>query len=586
MPRKVPVVVALVVSAMVASTAGAQMRLARPVAISASAAGAHLVGVVRDDAGRSVIGVSILALGTTLGAAETDSTGRYALFLPIGDYVVRAVRDGYVSTFRETVRVQNSATIERDITLTRAAGSGLPAAPAGDDAAAHSERAWRLRHLPRTVLRDEGFGDSVATNESRPRSAAATFLPDLSGEINLLTTASARPALGTAAPAVVPHSVADVALGTSGLRGDWTVRAAMTATDLPSWTLAGEYSGDADRQHVLRAGASYSAQMFATGDEVRFGGGAAPGQRAVGEVYGSDLWHVNPRVDLDYGVRLDRYDYLDQPDLASERAAIRLRVFPALYLTAGASHRMAAPGADQFLPPSDAGPWLPPERTFESLVSGDALLPERVQRGEVGIEREITPTLVAGVHWFSEQTTGQLATLFDPGAAGAFAHYYVASPGDVFTRGWTLGLSGHLARHVRGRIDYASAAAAWMSPERAAALWAAMPQAARPFAGRLHDVQATVDADLPATSTRVTVAYRLDTAFSGSSPDATGSRPGNRFSVVLRQALPCRMTGGSLQVFVALRTLLHDNASAVSFYDELLTVSPPVRLTVGLQMGF
>jgi hypothetical protein len=144
-----------------------------------------------------------------------------------------------------------------------------------------------------------------------------------------------------------------------------------------------------------------------------------------------------------------------------------------------------------------------------------------------------------------------------------------------------------LARHLRGRIDYVSAVAAWMSPDQAAALWAAIPQTARPFAGRVRDLQATVDADLPATSTRLTVAYRLDSAFSATTPEVAGSRPGNRFSVVLRQGLPYRpMTGGSLQVFVALRTLLHDPSAAASFYDELLTVSPPVRLTVGLQMGF
>jgi hypothetical protein len=368
MPRKVPVIVALVASAIVAGTAGAQTRLARPVSISASAAGAHLVGVVRDDAGRTVIGVSILALGSTLGAAETDATGRYALFLPIGDYVVRAVRDGYVSTFREIVRVQNSSTIERDITIVRAAESGAPATPI-DDATAHSERAWRLRHLPRTVLRDEGLGGDIAASESNPRLTASTLRPDLSGEIKLLTTASARPSLGAAAPPVLPHSVADLTVGTSALHGDWTVHAAMAAMNLPSWMLVGEYSGDTDRRHVLRAGAAYSAQTLTIGDDARFPGAGSPGQRAVGGVYGSDLWHVSQRVDLDYGFRLDRYDYLDQPDLASERAGLRLRVVPALFVTAAASRRMAAPGADQFLPPSAADAWLPPERTFESLVS-------------------------------------------------------------------------------------------------------------------------------------------------------------------------------------------------------------------------
>lgn len=55
----------------------------------------------------------------------------------------------------------------------------------------------------------------------------------------------------------------------------------------------------------------------------------------------------------------------------------------------------------------------------------------------------------------------------------------------------------------------------------------------------------------------------------------------------MTQRLPYRPLGaGSLNLIVALRTLLRDSDERSSFYDELLTVAAPMRLTCGLQVQF
>src|SRR5436190_8279339 len=78
----------------------------RAVAYEASMRGGGVEGMVTDQAGAALDGVSIVALGNALAAVRTDPAGHFTLPLPPGDYVLRATRDGYISTYREVVRVQ------------------------------------------------------------------------------------------------------------------------------------------------------------------------------------------------------------------------------------------------------------------------------------------------------------------------------------------------------------------------------------------------------------------------------------------------------------------------------------------------
>ena len=70
----------------------------QPIEMTASLGDGRVSGVVLDESGAAVRGVSILATGTTLAVARSDSHGRFALVLPVGEYLLRATRDGYVST--------------------------------------------------------------------------------------------------------------------------------------------------------------------------------------------------------------------------------------------------------------------------------------------------------------------------------------------------------------------------------------------------------------------------------------------------------------------------------------------------------
>ena len=184
----------------------------------------------------------VSALGTvTVAKAITDATGFFSIdALPIGDYTLQAHRTGFLGSSRATVRVSGVPPALQRLQLRRlnspvatsgttspvparpimAAGFGLPEGTLADQPDAsetssdttvarddhpHSETAWRLRHIKRSILKDsapivtvvERDGD-IATGSLFERamdsaaSLATTFFTDLpfSGEVNLLTTSA------------------------------------------------------------------------------------------------------------------------------------------------------------------------------------------------------------------------------------------------------------------------------------------------------------------------------------------------------------------------------------------------------------
>ena len=232
-------------------------------------------GFVRDAAGIAVAEASVLAVGPTVGAARSDAHGRFSMALPPGNYILRATRAGYVSTYREPVRVQNSVALERVITLFRQGEAAMVENVA--DTHAHTDLAWRLRHLPRSVLRDGTAltewteADSAAFSgqpagsvwgravDSSMRLASRVADTDFTGQLNFVTTASAAP--GTFAASALPRSVAYVVLGAPiGGAGDWRIRGAIGSGTQSSWNVLGEYEARRSEAHALRFGMSYSAR--------------------------------------------------------------------------------------------------------------------------------------------------------------------------------------------------------------------------------------------------------------------------------------------------------------------------------------
>jgi hypothetical protein len=619
-----PVIHALVVLvgagvAVNATPAFAQLaRVPKVTNVNASAATGVVLGVVRDDQGQLVAGVAVSAIGTSQAQARTDVNGAFHLPLVPGEYVLRATRDGYVSPYKELVRIGASQRLQRNIIITKQAAqperklvtASLTPSLTSDKTAApkvaaknQSVQDWYLRHLPRTVLRDESgkkgsnrsdikylpsFLDWVVAGSAQ---AATSFFADthFSGQINVLTSTAVSSSQGWL-PDELPRGIAYLAVGAPvGTHGDWRLRGALSTGGLASWVALAEYEARAVKTHAFRVAMSYGEQRAAD----RFGMALLTSTergRSVASIDGRDRWRVQPGLELDYGLRLDRYDYVAGQDFISPRIGGRMAVAQRLFVTGLASRAVIAPGADEFLPPPTSGPWLPPERTFASLVRRAAIRPERIERYEGGVEREfgmIGHSKTVGVRWFHESTRNQMATMFGLSERGAVGHYFVATPGDVTLEGFAVRLSGQFTSRVKASMDYSMGRARWEYGDQAGTISHHMPSALRPSTERLHDLTSTLEAVIPETATNLSVAYRLNSAFTRDGSDGIAPIFDGRFDVQLRQALPYQpISGGRIDLLVSVSNLFRDPRNPGSFFDELLTVRTPRRVLGGVQVRF
>ncbi len=612
--------------AAVVSAQGVAARGPSAVRIEASMKAGRVVGMVRDEAGAGVPGVAVTAIGTTQAQAKTDLTGYFQLALVPGDYILRASRDGYVSPYRESVRIRAASELERHITITRQKGlpdrtvlmagmmprvgdpEDLPVTPVVRPTAPSSAlQAWYLRHLPRTVLRDGAAAAPTRTERADLRyvpafldralagsaRAATSFFSetDFTGQFNMLTSSALGPLSGW--DTAMPRGIAYLSVGAAvGTHGDWRLRGAMSTAGLASWVALAEYEARDVQAHAFRVGMSYGAQRVADASKISVVAPAAAG-RGVASVYGFDRWRVMPGLDVDYGLRVDRYDYVEGRHFVSPRLGMRLGVAPRTFVVASASSAVMAPGIDEFLPPPAAGPWLPPERTFAPLFADAAFVPERIQRVDVGLERTfgaIGRARSIGVRWFREDTRDQLATAFGSDTSRGLGHYYVATAGDVAIEGWALRASGWVTPYVRASVDYSLSRARWALGPQGDVLQVLMPEPLRTDRRYLHDVTSTIDARIPDTDTNLLVAYRLNTAMTAPNTDALAHALAGRFDVQLRQALPFQPISGSrVEVLLAINNLFRDPASGLaagSYFDELLTIRTPRRVMGGVQVRF
>ena len=574
-------------------------------------------GTVSDDRGGPLAGAMVSALGETTALAITDARGRFLLnALPPGDYMIRVHMAGFVSSRRDYVRVGAAPAVLDRIQLTRVdpsqplearpimtAGVAIPAETTDDPDHPHTETAWRLRHIKRSILKQNGDVVSIAdatTDEplqttqaslfGRAFDNAATFFTDtpFSGEVNLLTT-SAIGGGSLFGPDFVPRGVAYLTIGAPLAGGRWDVRAALNQSDLSSWIVAGTYASHLSGGHDYSAGVSFSTQQYDSQDGRPALLAAVPEvSRSVGELFGADRWAILPGVTLDYGARYARYDYLSQRSLISPHLGVVLTPMDKTHVTLSAAQRMLAPGAEEFLPSTTFGPWLPPERTFAPLA-GETLRVERGRFFEIGVDRDLTPGLNVGVRHFQQSIDDQLTTLFGipvEGGPKSPGHYYVTSAGAVDADGWAIRVTGLPSPHVRGSIDYSVAQARWISrgDMAAIAIWA--PEAIRPRNEDVHDLTTSLDTDIPQTATRVFVLYKISDAF------ARGGEPSHattdaRFDVQVNQALPfVPLHSTRWEVLVGVRNLFRDQNDVASIYDELLVVRPPKRVIGGVLVKF
>ena len=232
------------------------------------------------------------------------------------------------------------------------------------------------------------------------------------------------------------------------------------------------------------------------------------------------------------------------------------------------------------------GPALPPERTFAPFGPA-AMRAERARLVDVQLEHDFRGAYVIGVRRFHQNVDDQLATLFDMAPAGdpqSIGHYYVTNVGNFDAEGWAFRVSTPaVSRRVRGSIDYAVTATRWSSQN--ATIAEPVPAAVRRQHETIHDITGSLHTDIPETSTRFYVIYRLNTGFTraGDIP-----RPGldSRFDVQVNQALPFGLAGTKWEVLVGMRNLFRDATDPSSIYDELLVVRPPKRVVGGFLVRF
>lgn len=617
----------VVVTGAVSSSVQAQPRLASAPEFRrvGTIVGGAINGIVSDDRGGPLAGAMVSALGAAMAMTVTDANGRFTLQrLPAGDYTLRAHLAGFAVSRRDNVRVGTTSSAIYKLQLHRLddavgtagatetvaarpiaeAGFGLPAIemPADDtaDDHSHTDTAWRLRHLTRSILKDSARSVVFADDdENIPETApfglvrggvaaAGSFFADLpfTGEVNLLTTGAFAPG-DLFSGDMLPRGVAYLAIGSPTHAGDWSLRAAMSQGDLSSWIVAGSFVSRREGVHSYDLGLSYSTQEYQGGNPLALAA-VSDGSRNVGEVYALDRWTIGQGVSFEYGGRYARYDYLAHPGLFSPRAGLTLEPTDKTRVTAVLAQRMIAPGADEFLAPALAGPWLPPERTFSPLT-GDVLRVERARYLDVVVEHDLSDSYAIGVRRFFQSVGDQGMTIFgmrSPSGTRSVGHYYVATAGGVAAEGWGIRFSSSPTRRVSGSVDYTLAHGRWNPAGDLGAVTPWLAQLARPKDEDVQDLTASIRTEIPETATRVFVVYKLNSAYARRAGALTETGLDGRFDVQVNQALPFGLGSTKWEVLLGVRNLFRDPNDPASIYDELLVVRPPKRVVGGFLVRF
>ncbi|MBA2602113.1 MAG: TonB-dependent receptor [Acidobacteria bacterium] len=592
-------------------------------------------GTVYDERGSALSGAMVSALGGTLSSTVTDADGRFTLAeLPVGEYFLRAHLLGFAASRSATVRVGVTPAVHR-FELRRlesavgtsgvatgpvkarpiiAAGFDLPLGLAGEaaeesaevrpDDHSHTETAYRLRHIKRSILKDAGpivvltertelsDGSVLGRAVGSAAGIATALFTDFpfSGEVNFLTTGAIAP--GAVLPATAfPRGVAYLALAAPAAGGDWSIRAAMSEGDLSSWLVSSTFLSKPAGSHTYDFGLSYSTQEYFGGNPAALTA-VSEGNRNIGELYGFDNWTFSRSMSVDYGARYVHYDYLEDRGRLSPRLGFTVEPFRRTRVRAGASQRMVVPGAEEFLSTSAPGPSLPPERTFAPLGAPDDREQFRVERArtyDLRLERDLGADFVISVSRFQQSVDDQIVTLFGlhaPEARTSPGHYYVGSVGSFDADGWVVRLETPPSARFQGSVQYSATRARWTGQGKVSGVLPIAPAAIRPDFEDLHDLTGSFRADISETATRLFVLYKLNSGYI--LPTTALDRPGldGRFELQMNQALPVGFAGTRWELLVGVRNLFRDPTDPASVYDELLVVKPPLRLVGGFLVRF
>jgi hypothetical protein len=597
-------------------------------------------GQVLDDKQGPIAGAMVSVVGRATAVAATDRDGRFALReLPFGPYILSVHSRGYWKSRGRTIQLTAKKVSVPEILLirftsdkvpaltpavghptqavpTQLAGFGIDlpmipevaaAQPTASTAATSSESedegetAWRLRHLPRSILKEvktdgvwtdniSSFGPVSWLGRGAGVVTPIAFFSELplSGQVNLMTIESFdRPGRLFATDSA--RNVAFISVNTQAAGGAWAMQGAMTQGDLSSWIVAGSYKSIESANHAYDLGLSYSTQRYEGGNVAALAA-IRDNTRNVGTVYGYDQWTVSPRLVLGYGTGYARYDYLGGSGLWSPRLSLTVPI-DGFRLKALVSQRAVVPGAEEFAP-SITGLWLPPERTFSSLAADGAFRPEHTRHMQVSVERDLAAGVTVSLRGFGQRVEDQLVEVFGVDLPGRpetpLGHYLVGTAGDIEARGWGIGMVQEVPGYLRGSVEYTVTTAYWLASDTTFGRGAHSSGLAS--SENVYDLQTAVEATIPQTSTRIYARYRMNTAFWSDAADVLAiARPNanTRFNVRVNQSLPfMRFSNADWEMLVDVRNMFREADSEASLYDEALAIRAPKRIVGGLLVKF
>jgi len=552
----------------------------------------YLHGIVVDDLGAALDGVHVLAMGTTVAAAVTDRRGHFDVALPIGPYLLSVQHPGYLPARRGIVQIAPNRAVEQQITLVRDdRGAVVP------QSQNQSDIAWRLRHLSRTVLRNEspllsqlektdspaervGWGGGARTTLGRFESVAAFFTETpFTGHVNLFTTAPVG-AVGVPGGRTWSTGAADVAIGAPvGNLGDWQVRGTMSTGGASAWGLLGEYRARKDHRHGLQLQAAYRNQAVSA-----FNGllpAADPGTRTAVGLRVSNRWQLRSWLEVSHAVRVDRDEAVTASSLISPSVGVRVGLIKNTIVTASTGQAESGPQTSALLPDSPGGAWSLP--FAPSAAWRTSVAPQRVRTRQVGVERQLVRRweASAGLDWFAQSVEDQMAVVYRP-SVSRDAGYDVLSAGDAAMVGWRLHVAGRLPARVGATLQLTSASSRWLEDSLSIRRTLSVGRGAE----RVDSLQTSFTWSSPLRTTLVMVRHRVSHVQSRDAVAGSGVFRRQQIALEFQQRSPLQpLDAGIVTLFFDLRSALYGDASA-SLYDDLLVTGNPARVSGGLQLQF
>ena len=459
-----------------------------------------------------------------------------------------------------------------------------------------------LRHLPRIGAARRSWRHRLfwCDGRRRPcdrrcgicRSPRRCLAADVRGQLNFMTTTVARPIAEWAAPDALAARrracVAGRARRSAMARGN-SARPLLPATDRRGMCWA---NMPPTRRTTSCESAALVQRAGLHADRPSNWRRPSARRAAVSGIGGDDRWRLKPHVELEYGARADRFDYLADPQLFSAHGGFNVQFAPRTFVTRRCRANMIAPGADEFLPPSD---WRPVAAGRANVLRADAAA-ACCSRRRAARRRLARASLRRSAIWrrrfrfaaSGKQSIGQMATLFAVARIRPSRGQYFVSHrlGTVGLFGWGMGIGGQFSPYVQRTHRICARDVGLGSRHWRARFDCAAPSVLRDEREHVQDLTATLDADPAelrhARQSRLPRERRLQHP-RRRHPD---SRPA---ASTCRCASRCRIQptpNSHVDLLFSIRNLFRDARGEASWYDELLTVGPPLRMMGGIQVRF